>query len=492
MRIVSLELRNVRHLDRKRLEFTPGFNLLVGENGRGKSTVLRSLLTALGAEKNLRPAERLGDDDIRHRAREFSISVDYREGETPFQAGADRSWRGKTKRRGKLPSAPIVWFGANESTAATLQGKLVRRYESTSPTRREPDEIRMREEYLHREEFPDFPEEEERSGFGRSMHVRRFVSRALSTFSPKFERFGWRFVPYGCHVQLPAEAAREGKRAAAFRREVQAEVMRFLEEDFYPERRFRGWGSRRVVKFRGNGEPIEKRDYMRSMPELGRIMESAGRRLELSSGLKESTIEIRLAPRITVFGPDGPFLLGQLSDGEKRLFSMIVDVARQLSLAQGGWREIEHASAIVLIDEIDCHLHPRWQRMIVPALEDLFPACQFIASTHSPFIVQAVEAHQLQSLGPLEPLPDFTDKGIDEIAFKVMHVRNPEVSRRYLEMLDAAKEFYAAAYGAKQASNVDREALRRRLHELSSRFARNPAFQAFLELKAEGLLGADA
>src|SRR5579871_5218153 len=113
MRIVSLELRNVRHFDRKRLEFTSGVNLLVGENGRGKSTVLRSLLTALGAEKNLRPEERLGDDDIQHHAREFSINVEYSEGEAPFQARADRSWRRKTKRTGRLPTAPILWFGAN-------------------------------------------------------------------------------------------------------------------------------------------------------------------------------------------------------------------------------------------------------------------------------------------------------------------------------------------------------------------------------------------
>ncbi len=491
MRIVSLELRNVRHLDRKRLDFTPGFNLLVGENGRGKSTVLRSLLTALGAEKNLRPAERLGDDDIRHRAREFGINVEYREGETLFHVGADRSWRGKTKRRGRLPGAPILWFGANESTAATLQGKSVRRYASKERTRREPDDIRMREEYLYREEFPDFPEED-RLEFGRSAHVRRFVGRVLSNFSEKFERFGWRFVPYDCFVQLPTEASRDGKRIAEFRREVQAEVMRFLEEDFHPERRFRGWAGRRAVKFRSNGDPIEKHDSVRSIPELGRIMESVGSRFELVSALKGATIEIKLAPRITVFGPHGPFLLGQLSDGEKRLFSMIVDIARQLSLAEGGWREIEHAFAIVLIDEIDCHLHPRWQRMIVPALEDLFPACQFIATTHSPFIVQSVAGHQLQSLGPEDPLPDFTDKGLDEIAFKVMHVRHPEVGRRYLEMLDAAKEFYAAAYRAKHAGNVDRVALRRRLHELSTQYARNPAFQAFLELKAEGLLGADA
>jgi hypothetical protein len=348
----------------------------------------------------------------------------------------------------------------------------------------------MREEFLYREEFPEFPEDDERSEFGRSAIVRRFVGRILSSFSEKFHRFGWRFVPYDCGVHLPARLTSDSKRTARFRREVQAEVMRLLEEDF-PERRFRGWGSQRTVTYKFNGEPLDERRYVRPMPELGPLLERLAKRFEVGEAIRETKIEIKLAPRISVFGPDGPYLLNQLSDGEKRLFSMVVDIARQLSLGPSGWREIETASAVVLIDEIDCHLHPRWQRMIVPALEDLFPGCQFVATTHSPFIVQAVGADQLQSLGPEEPLPDFTDRGIEEIAFKVMRIKNPEVSRRYLQMLDAARDYYAAAYKAKQAG-TDRAQLRERLRELSGRYARNPAFQAYLELKAEGLLGSDA
>jgi len=59
MRILRLELSDVRQFHQQRFEFGPGFNLLVGENGAGKSTVLRSLLSALGNAENFKLADRL-------------------------------------------------------------------------------------------------------------------------------------------------------------------------------------------------------------------------------------------------------------------------------------------------------------------------------------------------------------------------------------------------------------------------------------------------
>jgi predicted ATP-binding protein involved in virulence len=128
--------------------------------------------------------------------------------------------------------------------------------------------------------------------------------------------------------------------------------------------------------------------------------------------------------------------------------------------------------------------------MIVKALEDLFPACQFIATTHSPFVVQAVERQQLQSLGS-QPLPYFTDRGIEEIALKVMHIESHEVSYRYLELLDVAKEYYALLEKAKGTASLRQHELKEQLRKLSSRYARNPAFQAYLEMKGQAALGPD-
>ena len=52
----------------------------------------------------------------------------------------------------------------------------------------------------------------------------------------------------------------------------------------------------------------------------------------------------------------------------------------------------------MLIDELDLHLHPKWQRSVVENLTRTFPNCQFIVTTHSPQIISAVEPEQVQLL----------------------------------------------------------------------------------------------
>ena len=63
----------------------------------------------------------------------------------------------------------------------------------------------------------------------------------------------------------------------------------------------------------------------------------------------------------------------------------------------------------MLIDELDLHLHPKWQRTIVEQLVGTFPNCQFIATTHSPQILSAVEPEQVLLMAPTGVLrPDRT------------------------------------------------------------------------------------
>ena len=80
----------------------------------------------------------------------------------------------------------------------------------------------------------------------------------------------------------------------------------------------------------------------------------------------------------------------QLSGGEKNLLAMIGDLARRLSMANPTLKNSLEGEGIVLIDEIDLHLHPKWQRMIVPQLLSVFPNCQFVISTHSPNVINQV------------------------------------------------------------------------------------------------------
>jgi len=86
----------------------------------------------------------------------------------------------------------------------------------------------------------------------------------------------------------------------------------------------------------------------------------------------------------------------QLSDGERGLLALVLDLARRLSQANPGLSDpVKLGEAVVLIDELDLHLHPKWQRTIVERLTKVFPRCQFIATTHSPQIVAAVEPEQV-------------------------------------------------------------------------------------------------
>lgn len=87
--------------------------------------------------------------------------------------------------------------------------------------------------------------------------------------------------------------------------------------------------------------------------------------------------------------------IGQLSDGEKGVLIMIADLARRLEIANPKLEDPLQGQGVVLIDEVELHLHPAWQRRIVPALEKTFPGIQFIMTTHSPQVLSRVGREQV-------------------------------------------------------------------------------------------------
>lgn len=117
--------------------------------------------------------------------------------------------------------------------------------------------------------------------------------------------------------------------------------------------------------------------------------------------------------------------LDQLSDGEKNMIAMIGDIARRLSMANPGMENPLEGDGIILIDEIDLHLHPLWQRVIVSKLTEVFPNCQFIVSTHSPQVLSHVKAEHIFILQPeddnisvIKPAESFgksTDRQLEDI-----------------------------------------------------------------------------
>lgn len=83
---------------------------------------------------------------------------------------------------------------------------------------------------------------------------------------------------------------------------------------------------------------------------------------------------------------DEEFRLNQLSDGEKCYIALVCDLTSRLVMANPDGNPLE-GNGIVLIDEIDLHLHPQWQTEVLSKLTRTFPNCQFFVSTHSPLVV---------------------------------------------------------------------------------------------------------
>ncbi|QDL11578.1 ATP-binding protein [Brasilonema octagenarum UFV-E1] len=112
-----------------------------------------------------------------------------------------------------------------------------------------------------------------------------------------------------------------------------------------------------------------------------------------------SDLRVERSPlRMTIKKQGQELIVNQLSDGEKCLLAMVGDLARRLAIANPSLDNPLEGEGIVLIDEIELHLHPKWQRQVITALIRTFPNCQFIITTHSPQVVSHVKPNSIYLL----------------------------------------------------------------------------------------------
>ena len=150
-------------------------------------------------------------------------------------------------------------------------------------------------------------------------------------------------------------------------------------------------------------------------------------------------------PRLVVDKNDKRLELHQLSDGERGILTLLLDLTRRLSQANPDLDDpARDGQAVVLIDELDLHLHPKWQRTVVKNLTEAFPRVQFVATTHSPQIIGEVPADRiilLRKVGP--PLHLAQAFGMDS-NWILRHImdsdnRNPKVAAKLEEILTAIR-----------------------------------------------------
>ena len=341
MKVTSLRLTNVRAIETVEFRFQPGFNLIVGVNGVGKTTLLRALgvcLSGIVKQSNaLRTqVESFGVDDIQIGAGALTVECRARIGR------GDHTYLVHKPREKSVP----------QSKKAGMPREQVHRT---------PEKA----EFIGSAPIPAIENERE----GRPLALLFATNRAVPS------------------DRAPTKGSASGGIAAAYADAFSSRELRLAE--------FASW--MRVQEAMKAEKPSAKR--------LLNALERAVKRF--LPGYSKLRVEGDRRPVLVINRGKTPLEARQLSDGERGSLALVLDLTRRLAQANPEKTDpAKSAEAVVLIDEIDLHLHPKWQRQIVPNLTATFPRCQFIVTTHSPQIVAAVEPEQvllLTATGVIRP-----------------------------------------------------------------------------------------
>ncbi len=349
MYIKSIHLENVRSFPELQFDFErpggrfAGWTVFVGGNSSGKSTILRSAALAL-----------IGPE-----------------------AG------------GRLAGSPTGWIQKGQTKASVvLKVKWDREYDGFKQAGKNPGDsfeagVRW---FLEKktDEIPEFKGVDKRNA-----NDTRIKSAERGPWSPN--SFGWFSAGYGPMRRLTGSSS---------------EAMRYSSS--------KELESRYVTLFREDAALSESEEWLRRMhartlesssSEIGRMLE--GVKELLGDGLLPHGMKISRITVDHVFVEDAKEVelpMRDISDGCRSIYATILDLIHGLCEVYGANKLFERTSegklvvacpGVVIIDEIEAHLHPSWQRDIPEWLKVHFPKIQFLVSTHSPLIAQAADENGL-------------------------------------------------------------------------------------------------
>ena len=344
MRVTSLKLANVRALEAAEFQFQPGFNLLVGVNGVGKSTVLDALRICMS---------RILPSTTESRAKAMSFAIGDITSGFPF-----------------LDVELSVRFGVDEF-------RFTRRQWGEAFAADDDENLRkLRRKILDSERLRD-----RKRNLLRELDKSHGVSDT-DAFTPS--KAALKNAAYGAAVapncvffstsRSVASYSRTSKsRAVGGKSSAYAEAL--VSRPMYVAQ-FSDW-------MRAQGVLAEEQDAAKR--HLNVLRSAVDRFLPAYTNLRPTAED---SSRLLIDHGRIALDVGQLSDGERGVLALVLDLARRLSQAGPALDDpLRQGQAVVLIDEIDLHLHPKWQRQIVHNLTTTFPRCQFIATTHSPQVI---------------------------------------------------------------------------------------------------------
>lgn len=340
LHLERLRLVNFKGINYTEVPFDRNFTVLAGINGAGKSTILRALQILLSW-----PAARIKSS--KGNGREMDKSTEILRGTSSAvlevfamdDSGHELSWRQVANRPGRIASEEKTDYQQVSSFAHEVQVQITTTNEQCS--------------------IPVF--------------VYYPVQRAGLDI-PKKIRGHQEFSLLSAYNDALVSGANFRDFFEWFRDRQLTESLAFQEAASMPN-----FDGSKFVKDR----------------QLSAVRGAVERMMPGFSGLK-----VQSSPnRMTIRKGDQELWIDDLSDGEKCLLAMVGDLARRLSIANPTLPDPLGGFGVVLIDELDLHLHPAWQRRVVSGLVCTFPNCQFVVTTHSPQILSEMKPGQVRLLG---------------------------------------------------------------------------------------------
>ena len=152
--------------------------------------------------------------------------------------------------------------------------------------------------------------------------------------------------------------------------------------------------------------------------------------------VESSSLDIILSSR------NGDIYFEYLSSGYKSCIYLILGLFKEIEFRFGkGCMKAQEFDGVVLIDEIDVHLHPTWQARLVEALKDIFPKAQFITTTHSPSVLQTLEKAEIIPLTQ-DDIGNVFVKELNLTEYGLQGWSIEEILRDVMEMPETTSKLY--------------------------------------------------
>ena len=188
-------------------------------------------------------------------------------------------------------------------------------------------------------------------------------------------------------------------------------------------------------------------ENLRSLEEKHQDKELNAVRTAISAFMPNlSNIRVERKPRLhmAVDKNHQPLNVMQLSQGEKSLMALVGDIARRLAMMNPSLDNPLDGDGIILIDEVDMHLHPSWQRNLLQRFISTFPNCQIILTTHSPLVIsdqKNILVYLLKN-GEIDILPPLFGKDVNTVLLEAMdtYIRDPKTDKKLKDLLDLIQD----------------------------------------------------